>query len=413
MALVDVTDWMDEFGRPGTVWYAKRLAANDTLATNAHQAGPYIPKEFLFNIFPVINRPQAVNPDHRFDLYIDSHADHRAVRAVWYNNRVRGEGTRNEARLTGFGGTRSALLDPESTGALAVFAFVLDTAGAATECHVWVCRDGTEEDLFEGRLGPVEPKTFVIWTPGAVPAPDLFPEEPRARAACHLDPADIPSAWLVSFPTGAEIIRKTLELRPPAGMAVDLRLLRRRQCEYEVFRSVERAVWLPRIREGFTTIENFVSLAQTILQSRKSRSGNSLELHAREIMTEEGLQAGHDFSHRPVIEGGKRPDFLFPSTQAYENPDFPVARLRMLAAKTTCKDRWRQVINEANRIPTKHLLTLQEGVSEGQFREMQEAGVQLVVPFGLHESYPDAVRPQLVTFESFLGDVRLLNLVRG
>lgn len=412
MALGDATDWMDEFGRPGNVWYAKRLSANDTLATHAHQAGPYIPKEFLFRMFPALNRPQEVNPDHRFDLFIDSHADHRRVRAVWYNNRVRGEGTRNEARLTGFGGGQSALLDPDSTGALAVFAFVLDPAGAATGCHVWVCRHETEEDLFEERLGPVEPKSFIIWTPGAVPVEDLFADHPVARADCRLEPAEIPPAWLTAFPSGAEIIRKTLELRPPDGMNPDARMLRRRQCEYEVFQSVERAVWLPRIREGFETIEGFVSLAQTILQSRKSRAGNSLELHAREIFNEEGLRAGQDFSHRPVIEGGKRPDFLFPSTDAYADAAFPPARLRMLAAKTTCKDRWRQVLNEADRIPLKHLLTLQEGVSEGQFREMREAGVQLVVPSGIHDSYPDLVRPHLVTLESFIGDVRLLGLSR-
>jgi hypothetical protein len=58
----------------------------------------------------------------------------------------------------------------------------------------------------------------------------------------------------------------------------------------------------------------------------------------------------------------------------------------MLAAKTTCKDRWRQILNEADRIPAKHLLTLQEGVSEGQFREMNDAGVRLVVPRALHDA---------------------------
>src|SRR5581483_1649545 len=263
------------------------------------------------------------------------------------------------------------------------------------ECHAWVCRHETEEDILEERLGTVEPKSFVIWTPGAVPAPDLFPEE-AARGDCRLDPVQIPPEWLTAFPSGEAIIRKTLELRPPAGMNPDVRLIRRRQCEYEVFQSVERAAWLPRIRDGFDSIDGFVSLAQTILQSRKSRSGNSLELHAREIMTEEGLRSGKDFSHRPVIEGGKRPDFLFPSADAYGDPAFPTARLRMLAAKTTCKDRWRQVLNEADRIALKHLLTLQEGVSEGQFREMQEAGVQLVVPAGLHDAFPGPVRPHLV-----------------
>ena len=80
----------------------------------------------------------------------------------------------------------------------------------------------------------------------------------------------------------------------------------------------------------------------------------------------------------------------------------------MLAAKTTCKDRWRQILNEADRIPTKHLLTLQEGVSENQFQEMVEANVKLVVPQGLHESYPEWVRPHLISFESFIADVRFL-----
>jgi hypothetical protein len=189
-------------------------------------------------------------------------------------------------------------------------------------------------------------------------------------------------------------------------MNPDVRLVSRRKCEYEVFLSVEEAVYLPRITAGFISVDGFLGLAQTILQSRKTRSGNSLELHTREILNEEGLKAGIDFTHRPVIEGGKRPDFLFPSQEAYENPSFPDAELQMLAAKTTCKDRWRQILNEADRIRTKHLLTLQEGVSEGQFREMREAGVQLVVPAALHEAYPTSVRPNLLSFESFIGSIR-------
>jgi hypothetical protein len=80
----------------------------------------------------------------------------------------------------------------------------------------------------------------------------------------------------------------------------------------------------------------------------------------------------------------------------------------MLAAKTTCKDRWRQITHEADRIKTKHLLTLQEGVSEGQFAEMVGANIQLVVPAGLHECFPTAVRPHLMSLESFIADVRLL-----
>lgn len=189
--------------------------------------------------------------------------------------------------------------------------------------------------------------------------------------------------------------------------------MKRRECEFEIYRSVEQAVELPVIRQGFDTVEEFIARAQTILQRRKSRSGKSLELHTREIFIEEKLREGHDFDHQPESDPGKRPDFLFPSQAAYKNPDFPTQNLRMLAAKTTCKERWRQILNEANRIGKKHLLTLQEGVSETQFREMTDAKVQLVVPKSIIPSYPQSVQPHLQTLESFVADIRLLNVSRS
>ena len=333
-----------------------------------------MPKTFIFGIVPSLNSTAEKNPDAWFDLYIASHADHRRVRAIFYNNKRRGEGTRDEVHITNFGGRQSAVLDPESTGALTIFAFALDEAGRATECHVWVCDHGTQEELIEERIGPVEPGENTVWAPAQGRKEDNA--SPSSRAHCHLSKEQMPQGWLERFPTGEEIIRKVVSLRSTTSMSPDQRLVRRRQCEYELFQSVEEAVYLPRIVVGFTNISGFPGLAQTILQSRKSRSGNSLELHAREIFIEEGLRSMQDFQHKPVSEDGKRPDFLFPSQ----------------AAKTTCKDRWRQITHEADRIPVKHRLTLQEGVSEAQFREMKGAGVQLVVPTGLHDSFPAAVR---------------------
>jgi hypothetical protein len=406
MAIADLAGWFDEFDRPGFVWGVKRLAANDTLATKAHQAGPYMPKNFMFGIFPSLNTTGIKNPDVWFDLYVDSHADHCKARAPYYNTKRRGEATRNEIRITNLGGRHSALLDPDSTGALAIFAFAMEETGATPECHVWVCGHETEEDLVEERIGPIEPGKFTVWTPIV----GRTEGNPPIRTSCHLTDQEIPQAWLARFPTGEEIIRKAVELRSTTGMDPDRRLIRRRDCEYEIFQSLEQTLYLPRILAGFTSIEGFVGLAQTILQSRKSRSGNSLELHLREIFIEEGLQSMEDFQHKPVTEKDKRPDFLFPSQAAYEDPEFPPARLRMLAAKTTCKDRWRQITHEADRIPNKHLLTLQQGVSEGQFNEMVHAGVQLVVPAGLHKAFPSSVRPHLMSLESFIADVRLLTI---
>ena len=402
MALSDFVTWMAAFSEPRTLWYAKRLSGNDTLANGAHQAGPYIPREVLFAILPALDRPELRNPDTDLRLHIDSHS-HRArtVRAIWYNNRLHG-GTRNEARVTGFGGRASPLLDPDSTGAIAVFAFVSDPGGTTAECRVWVCRSEAEEDLFEQRMGPLEPGRWTVWSSDALPRAGLAP---APLAPCRLATADIPRAWLSSFPSGAEIVAKAVEMRPETGRGPDDRLLRRRECEYEIFLSVEEAVEMPRIREGFGSINEFVSRAQSILQRRKARAGRSLELQAKEVFVEEGLRENQDFAHGVESEPGRRPDFLFPSQTRYRDPAFPADRLRMLAVKTTCRDRWRQILNEAGRIETKHLLTVQEGVSETQFREMKESGVQLVVPTRLWSKYPATVRPKLLSLEAFVAEV--------
>lgn len=407
MALVDLTDWLNEFSGSQYAWLVKRLSANDTLANETHQAGPYLPKDFAFEIFPTINTIKEKNPRAEIQSYVDSHPDDPKIKAIYYNSK-RKEGKkngRNEVRLTNFGGAKSAVLDPDSTGALAIFAFSLDSAGAAADCHIWVCRHETEEDLVEDRVGPIEPGKWAIWHPSR---PSLFPPASAPRASCWLNPTEMPSGWLTKFPTGEEVVRKAIDLRADSGLTPDTRLMRRRECEFEIFRSVEEAVELPLIRAGFTTLDDFIAKAQTILQRRKARSGRSLELHAREIFIEERLQEGTDFAHGPESDAGKKPDFLFPSEAAYKNAAFPTSGLRMLAVKTTCRDRWRQILNEADRIGTKHLLTLQEGVSEGQFREMADASVQLVVPEPLVTKFPKSVQPHLQSLESFIGDIRLL-----
>lgn len=405
---IELADWLDDRTGSQWVWYIKRLAANDTKASGGHQAGPHISRRFLFRVFPSINTTATKNPDIWFRLNVASHPDSRDVRAVYYNNRFfeNPKGGRNEARITGFGGATSALLDPDSTGALTLFAFQLDRNRGAIGCEVWVCRNEVEEDIVEERVGPVEPGRHLVWPPEPLP---LLADEPPSRSSCWLQTSEIPPAWLTKFPTAFELIQKALELRPDLSLNPDARLLRRRDCEFEIFRSVERAVELPRIQTGFSTVDDFVARAQSILQRRKARSGRSLELHTRQIFIEERLKEGMQFSHQPESDPNKRPDFLFPSEAAYKDGRFPASKLRMLAVKTTCKDRWRQVVSEADRIELKHLLTLQEGVSENQFKEMVDSGVLLVVPATLVKSYPEAVRPHLQSLESFIGDVRLLS----
>lgn len=120
------------------------------------------------------------------------------------------------------------------------------------------------------------------------------------------------------------------------------------------------------------------------------------------------IEEDRHFSRGATPEGDRRAHFLFPSALAYRDADFPAHKLRMLAAKTTARDRWRQVLNEADRVPLKHLLTLQEGVSENQFAEMEAARLKLVIPASLVSSLPESVRPKLMTLDQFIYDVRLL-----
>lgn len=400
--------WIDEYSPPDYLWYVKRLSANDTLATGGHQAGPYLPKGLLFKLFPSLHDEKTANPRVPIALSIDSHEDARTITAIWYNKKLSG-GTRNETRLTGFGGSHSAMLDPESTGAIAVFAFEVAAGKGTGQCHVWICEVSTEEDLIEARVGIVEPGEYRLWSIDSASQQSLFVPTATRRVSCFLAANEIPPEWLTRFPSGEEIVRKTIELQPENGSSVDARLLSRRKCEYEVFRSLEEAVELPRIARGFHSLQEFIDTAQTILQRRKARSGRSLELHTRYILCEEGFKEDVDFSYLKESEPGKEPDFIFPSIDAYRDPGFPQGRLRMLAAKTTTKDRWRQILDEADRIQSKHLLTLQEGVSETQFQQMSDASVTLVVPQGLIDRYPKSVQPHLLTLESFIGDLRVQN----
>ena len=78
----------------------------------------------------------------------------------------------------------------------------------------------------------------------------------------------------------------------------------------------------------------------------------------------------------------------------------------MLGSKTTAKDRWRQVLEEADRIEKKHLITLEGAISENQTNEMISRKLQLVVPRELHSTYTEKQRLWLYSIEDFLGLVK-------
>ena len=74
----------------------------------------------------------------------------------------------------------------------------------------------------------------------------------------------------------------------------------------------------------------------------------------------------------------------------------------MLGAKSTLKERWRQVLSEAERIETKHLLTLEPGISLKQTAEMKAKQLQLVLPRDLHATYKPEQQAWLMNISDFI-----------
>ena len=121
----------------------------------------------------------------------------------------------------------------------------------------------------------------------------------------------------------------------------------------------------------------------------------------------------HDYDAQARTENGKKPDFLFPSQAAYEDPAFPETQLRMLASKTSIKDRFRQVADEANRIRDKHLFTLTPGdVTHPKLAQLDELHIHLVMPKVVKESYDDLIQGETMTFSRFIEEVQGLQAGR-
>ena len=205
----------------------------------------------------------------------------------------------------------------------------------------------------------------------------------------------------LEFPSTVEFSRLARKLAGGLSSYVssDEALIKCWDTEEAMFRQLEGFLIDQRIASGFADSDDFLSYSQSIRQRRSSRAGHALENHLAALFDHRSIS----FAAQPRIDGNKRPDFLFPSLECYEDLEFVSSKLMMLGVKTTCKDRWRQVLSEADRISTKHLLTLQPRISENQTREMRDSNLQLVIPAPLHDTFSPAQQEWLWDLEHFLG----------
>ena len=370
--------------------FFKFIAANETGDTGGHQCGFYIPKDYLTEAFET----PCVKGDNQY----------KKVRIVW-NGAVStesrfvyyGKGTRNEARITSFG-RGFEFLKSEYTGAIVVF-----VKESRNLFHSYVFNAEEEIDEFLGCLGLSPTDANKLIQIGDV---RLSPTDQEAKAF-----SSFIGSLNGSFPSSAEMsaaARKIenlvydhaeyIQTRP------DAKLLSWSEVEYRLFRAVENNRYGGVVAQGFASVEDFLKMANALLNSRKSRAGKSFEHHLAALFSGNELQ----FEEQVVTEGNKKPDFIFPSSAAYHDASFDERKLVFLAAKTTCKDRWRQILNEADRFKgkTKYLCTLQQGMTKKQINEMTAEKVVLVVPKPYIPDYPLEMRLGILSVDDFIRKVK-------
>ena len=178
--------------------------------------------------------------------------------------------------------------------------------------------------------------------------------------------------------------------------------------EEAMFRRLERRIVSARLEEGFvdsngTDVDGFIGFSLSVQNRRKARRGYSLEHHLEAAFRACDIE----YVRGKTTENNHRPDFLFPNLLAYRwAPTEGDPRLTMLGAKSTCKDRWRQVLAEAEKIPRKHLLTLEPGISERQTEQMKAFDLQLVVPTEIQRTYTPGQQDWLWSLGTLIDELR-------
>lgn len=233
------------------------------------------------------------------------------------------------------------------------------------------------------------------------------------------------SEWLVrlvkrfggiEFPTTkdfSDFARKSISL-PSHTLSADELLMAWMTHEEKLFRIYERHIVQARLKHGFSDsgdgVDEFVKFSLSVQNRRKSRAGHAFEGHLDELFRLHKLEFEQGRGKGKVTENNARPDFIFPSFAHYHDETYPKEQLAMLGAKTSCKDRWRQVLSEADRISKKYLITLEPSITPAQTDEMRANGIRLVLPEALHITYTESQRTELLTVTDLIATLRSLAL---
>ncbi len=365
--------------------FCRFLSANDTHATGGHQYGFLLP----IAAYPIVFNQEKIKGENKdIDVTIRWQNDLETESRITYYGKAK-----NELRITRFG-KDFPYLEEDHVGDLLIIAkqtdhdyegFVLSTEDDIDTfmLHFNLAADRTNQVIDVANIANVidESTSLQIAINEAIKNVKDFPQ------TCEM------GKMAQNLYNSLNKINNEMICASP-----DKILLNWYDTELSMFRAIEEKVYNPIYTKPFADCQSLIEFSNKILNRRKSRAGKSLEHHLSSIFTAKSLV----FEEQAVTENNKKPDFLFPNSACYHNFEFPADDLTVLGAKTTCKDRWRQVINEADRVDEKYLFTLQQGISKNQLKEMADEHVKLVVPKSHISYYPEEYQEDLHTLSGFI-----------
>lgn len=363
--------------------FCRFITVNDTGENGSHQSGFYIPKCAA----PLLFDSPCCKGENR----------ERFVKILWQNSFTTesrfiyyGQKTRNEYRITKFGRGFEFLTDDNVGNLLIIAKHSIDDYSGI------VLSKDEDIDSFMAYYNLSSDKTN-----------HLIEVHDRSLQNNILNEEILSFVQkFSSFPDTATMTRYASELYNRCKHVSvkdiidnpDKLLLDWIDTEYNIFNLLEEQLYRPVYSKPFPNCQELIDFSNQILNRRKSRAGKSLEKHLANIFDVNQLK----YDAQPVTEENKKPDFVFPGIEQYHNLLFPVDGLTFLGAKTTCKDRWRQVLNEADRIDNKYLFTLQQGISSNQLKEMKVEKLSLVVPAQFKNSFDKKYHDIIISLKDFV-----------
>lgn len=241
-------------------YFFKYISANDAGKTGAHQAGFYIPR----NVWPLFFDKPGKKGENK-DIWINikwPDGTSTQSRFIWY-----GRGTRAEYRLTnGF-----SFLTNDNVGDILVL-----SKQDKENFNGYLLSEEDDIDSFFDALNLSPNNAYQLLKPEYVLETKL---------------EQLFESWMqsltVDFPESKIISGKSRDflgaIENTSNIKIDDLLLKWIDTEFSLFRYIENNRYKNFIEKPFSSVEELIKIANTILNRRKSRAGHSLENHLSHI----------------------------------------------------------------------------------------------------------------------------------